>query len=263
MKKKVILTFISFFFGIYTLSAQNENASTSRKNSINLNVGFAKELFKDENYSSLNYSSGNFAVDIGYQRVFKNENLLFFSLSFQTGTLRTPVSEFNTSDHYNINIELGHLFKLSPDNSKTDFYMGGQYHSYLDLVFYDGTEAITFFGLHSLDFSTRLSKRVNDKHVLTTNFSLPLVGLLVRPPYTGWDKFIVEHADNPLPVFFRGDITSLNHFLAFNWNVQYQLAISPVFSLNAAYQFRYYQTSKLKKALIVDNQISIGAILKF
>ena len=261
--KTIILIIISICFGTYSLSAQNELEPKNRKNSINLNVGFAKGFLKDKNYSPLNYTSNNVAIDIGYERAFKNENLLFFSPTFQIGTLHTPVSEFNTSDHYNINLELGYLFKLSKDSSKTDFYIGGQHHSYLDLVFYDGTESITFFGLHSLDVSTRLSKRISDKHILTTNISLPLVGLLARPPYTGWDKYIVEHADNPVPVFFRGDITSLNHFLAFNCNVQYQYEISPFFGLNVEYQFRYYKTNVLKKAIIPSNQITIGAILKF
>lgn len=261
--KKIFLIIVLICLGTYSLVAQNELEPKNRKNSISLNVGFAKGLFKDENYSPMNYSSNNFAIDIGYERDFKNENLLFFSPSFQTGTLRTPVSEFNTSDHYNINLELGYLFKVSNDRSKTDFYIGGQYHSYLDLVFYDGTESITFLGLHSLDVSTRLSKRVSDKHILTTNISLPLFGLLARPPYTGWDKYIVEHADNPLPVFFRGDITSLNHFLAFNCNVQYQYEISPFFGLSVEYQFRYYKTNVLKKAIIPNNQITIGVILKF
>lgn len=248
---------------MYSLRAQTEEDPTNRKNTVNLNLGFAKGFFKDKNYSPLNYSSRDFSIDLGYLRALKNKNLLFFSSSFQTGTLSTPVSEFSSSDHYNINLELGYLFKLPHNISKTDFYVGGQYHSYLDLVFYDGTEAITFFGLHGLDISTRISRRVNDKHIFTTNFSLPVVGILVRPPYTGWDKYIVEHADNPLPVFFRGNVTSLNRFIAFNWNFQYQLEISSFLGLNAEYQFRYYKTSVLETAIIPNNQITIGAILRF
>jgi len=261
--KITFLSVLFIFFGIHTLSAQSVVKSISRKNSINVSIGWAKSFFKDENYAPLKYTSNNFAIDVGYQRSFKNDDLLFFSSFFQTGTLTTPTSPFNDSDHYNVNIELGYLFKVSNENAKTNIYVGGQYHSYLDLVFYDGTEAISFFGLHSLDVSTRFSKRIHDKHVINTNFSLPLAGVLVRPPYTGWDKYIVEHADNPLPVFFRGDFTSLKNFFAFIWDVQYHLELSPFFGLNANYQFRYNKTSVLETAIISNNRITLGTMLKF
>ena len=177
--------------------------------------------------------------------------------------MNTTVSEYNTSDHYNVNLELGFLGNIPVNASELKLWLGGQYHSYFDAVFYKDTKATTFYGLHSLDLAGSLSWDISSKHALSSTISLPVFGLLVRPPWTGWDMYIVEHKDNRLPLYFRGKWTSLNDFFAFNWNIQYHFAITPGWSLTAEYQFSYYRTDELKTAIIPSNQFTIGTRLSF
>ncbi len=125
------------------------------------------------------------------------------------------------------------------------------------------TEAITFYGLHSLDLTGSISWDISSKHALSSTISLPVFGLLIRPPWTGWDMYIVEHEDNRFPLFFRGKWTSLNDFFAVNLNIQYHFAIGPGWDLTAKYLFRYYRTDELKTAIIPSNQFTIGTSFSF
>jgi len=259
--KKSTLTIALFLLPIFTLTAQGVEDKTIRKNSIDLQFGSGLGYLKDLNYSPLNYSSGGLVVNSGYQRYLKNDNRLFFSADFQFGELNTAVSEFNTTDHYNINLELGFLKNISINSSKIKSWLGGQYHAYFDIVFYDDELAITFYGLHSLDLSGSISWDITSKQALSSTISLPVFGLLIRPPWTGWDMYIIEHEAYPL--FFRGKWTSLNDFFAFNWNIQYRYTISPRWDLTAKYLFRYYRTDELETAIIPSNQFTIGTRFSF
>jgi hypothetical protein len=261
--RKIILTITFLLCSILTLLAQDIEGKVIKENIIQLQIGLEKGYFKDLNFSPLNYSSRGLAINLGYQRFFKNDDRFFFSSDFQSGELNTAVSDFNTSDHYNLNLEIGYLKNIPNNTSKIKILIGGQFHSYIDVVFYEGSEAVTFYGLHSLDLTGRISWDISTRHALFSTISLPVFGLLVRPPWTGWDKYIVDHQNNPLPVFFRGNWTSLNDFFAFNWDIQYQYAITPRWDLTAQYQFRYYRTEELKTAIIPSNQFTIGTNFKF
>ena len=260
--KKIALTIILLLWGLFTLTAQGVGNKTIRKNNINLGFGLGRGYLKDQNYSPLSYSSSGVVVNAGYLRNI-NGNLLFLTSNVQFGDLNTAVSEFNTSDHYNINLELGFLKNIPINCSEIKFRLGGQYHAYFDIVFYDSESAITFYGLHSLDLTGSISWDISSKHALSSTISLPVFGLLIRPPWTGWDMYITEHEDNRLPLFFRGKWTSLNDFFAVNLNIQYQFAIGPGWDLTAKYYFRYYRTDELKTAIIASNQLTIGASFSF
>jgi len=261
--KRVTITIALLLSGIMALTAQDDRFKAGIKNSIRLQGGLGQGYFKDLNYSPLIYSSGGLVINTSYHRSLKNENLLFFSAGFQFGELNTAVTEFNTSEHFNVNLELGFLGNIPVNTSEIKLRIGGQYHSNIDVVFYDGTEAITAFGLHSLDLTGSISWDIATKHTLSSTMSLPVFGLLIRPPWTGWDKYIVEHEDNRIPIFFRGKWTSLNDFFSINWNIQYQFTISSKWDLAAKYLFRYYRTENLKTAIIPSNQFTIGTNFNF
>lgn len=261
--KKVTLIILLCIFGLSLFAQVEEQPMNKMKNALRIQAGLEQGYFKDLNFSPLNYNSIGLAIKFGYEREMKNNDLLFFTINPQLGRIRSEASKYTTSDHYNVNLELGYLVELPVKSSKIEAMVGGQWHHYLDLTFHEGTEAVSFFGLHSLDLLGQVSLNINEKQSLASNLSLPVFGLLVRPPYSGWDKYIVEHATNPLSVFFRGDWTSFNDYLAFSWNVQYQYQLASTVELIAEYQFGYHQTKVLKTAILPSNQITFGTRLKF
>jgi len=249
------------FIGI--VKAQEPTDTTFRKNAINLSAGLETGYFKDLNFSPLNYKSTGVAINFGYSRSFKNGSRFFLLTNPQVGAISTEASEAHKADHYTADIGIGYLVQLPMNASKLKAHVGGQYHTYLDLVFFNGVDAVTFFGLHSFDLLGEVSYELSDQHTLKTSLSLPVLGLLVRPPYTGWDKYIVEHAANPLPVFYRGNWTSYNDYLAFTWKLHYAFELGPKLDLVASYQFNYHHTKQLKTATLVSNQLTIGTQFKF
>jgi len=256
---------------IWTLCPMNAQETTElettlpefKKNAIDLRAGLETGYFKDLNFSPLNYNSTGVAINFGYRRNFKNGSRLFVHLNPQVGAISSEYSEYLKSGHYTADLGIGYLAALPLKSSKFVVHAGGQYRTYLDLVFYNGTDAVTFFGLHGFDLLGNLTWKLSEEHRLHGSLALPVVGLLARPPYSGWDKYIVEHASNPLPVFFRGNWTSLNDYLAFKLNVQYAYTLGPKLDLVADYQFRYYRTGVVKTAIYPSSQITFGTRFKF
>lgn len=264
MKQITLITlFCVLGWTVMFAQEQKEQKPRSNNNALRVQAGLEQGYFKDLNFSPLNYSSLGLAIKLAYERELKNNDRIFFSINPQLGRLKSEASEYTKSDHYNVNLELGYLVDLPIKSPKLEAMVGGQLHTYLDLTFYGGTSAVSFFGLHSLDLLGQLSWKIDEKQTVIGNLSLPVFGLLSRPPYTGWDKYIVEHADNPLPVFFRGDWTSFNDYLAVSWNVQYEYQLAQTVDLIAEYQFSYHRTEQLKTAILPSNQITFGARLKF
>jgi hypothetical protein len=263
MMKKVIVTCMLVGLVVLSLTVQAQNDETIRKNSLQMQLGWEQGYFNDANFSPLNYTSGGFAFQMGYQRNTKNDDLIFISTDLVLGALINMHSEYATSARYIANIEMGYLKNIANSIPNVKTQLGGQYHTYLDMAFFNGVQAVTFYGLHSIDLAGKLEWDITQKHSLSGTLALPVFGLLVRPPWTGWDKFIVSNEESLIPIFFRGKWTSLNNFLACNLDVQYQYKIAPRWDFVAGYQFRYYRTQSLKTAIIPSNQINIGTNFKF
>jgi len=115
--------------------------------------------------------------------------------------------------------------------------------------------------LHAIEGKVQLGLQINQRHQLSGNIAIPLFGILVRPPYTGWDKEISEIS--PLFVVFKGKPSTLNDFLVLNGAMTYLYNISTKLDLMAQYQFYYYKTERIKAAKMFRNQYNLGINLKF
>jgi len=225
-------------------------------------LGYERSLFKDINFSPLNNSGNSVVLDFQYLKQLKNENLFSIAVDLPLGITRpNKLSQFNAIQTI-ANIEVAYLKKLALNNTKYQLYAGGQYHTYYHLVFYDGTESFTMFGLNGIDASAKLTYDLNEKQKLSTKVSLPLIAQLVRPPYTGWDKFITDNSTNIPKILTRGKITSLNKFFGFNFDLNYAYTYKAKRSVFVNYGMRYYRTNEVKKSIVMNNQINVGINIK-
>lgn len=247
------------------LSCQKSEAQIDslriKRNNISIKLGYDNTLFKDLNFSPLNYSSNSFGVQVGYVREFKKGNELFTNAGFSNGTLQSKASDYFNSDRYLINFKLGYLQKITSKENKFQVKVGLQYHSFLNMVFYDGTEAFTYYGLHSSDIIGKLHYQLNVRHSLNTTLEIPIFGLLVRPPYSGINKFQQENSD--FKIATTGKLTSLNDFFALKWTLDYKYLLDDNRYLLVSYSFGRNSTNYLHKAIIIENQILIGIQFEF
>ena len=243
-------------------SGQTHRYLPPPQKSVGFKIGTEISYLKDLNFSPLNYLGVGLVGEVEYHHENVARDIYFGRLSFSLSTLQTKASTGFTSVKYGFNPEIGFLKNLKKPSSRFNYHLGGRYHTYLEFVDYGHTSSVTFFTLHSLDLVGRFSWRIRRRQLFHTELGLPVFGLLVRPPYTGWDKFIVDNQDSPIKVFFRGRWTSLNNFFGINWTVGYLYEVNRNWDFTLQYRFRAYQTDVLDPAKIFTSQVSIGANVK-
>jgi len=259
----IVLSFLlhsSFGFG-FGFSEENTNEFKKNK-TYSFSLGYEKSYFKDINYSPLNQNGNGGVFQFQYEKQLKNDNLFSFALDLPFAITQPKIAGHFTAIQTIANIELAYLKKLSIKNDKYQLFTGAQYHTYYHLVFYDGTEAFTMFGVNGLDAAAKLHYQLNEKQSINVKTSLPILAQLVRPPYSGWDKFITDNPGNIPKILTRGKITSLNKFFGFNFDLNYEYQYKSNRSLWINYGIRYYTTAELKKSVVLNNQINIGINIK-
>lgn len=261
MKKTIFLLF--FLVLTTTIFAQEEEENFTKKNSLGIQLGFNQTYWKDHNFAELNYSGSSFVAGLQYTRLTKQSRIFYADLNFSPTTLQTDASDFFDADRYLLNLRIGYLLPIQMSNEKLRLYLGGQYHTYLSMVFWDGTTSFSFYALHSLDVSSRLEYHFDEKQKLVFNLSLPLLGQLVRPPYIGSDKFLGENEDNIPKVITTGKFTSLNDFFGMTWDLGYYATLNERWDWNARFGVQFHSTKYLDESLIGDVAILLGANYKF
>lgn len=242
-----------------------EESTKPPRHSIGLKLGYDQSYLKDINFSPLNYIGNGAVVDLNFKRTTKNENLFFTQLDLTSTTLTpnapAPPSVNLEVDRTLINFEMGFAVKIKMKNEKLKLHVGGSYHTYLDLLFYKGVESLSFFTTHGLDLSSQITYQIHPRHKLEGALSIPVLAVLVRPPYTGWNKFIDESSVSS--ILLSGKWTSLNDFGGANFRINYLFDLTRKWSLEAQYRLRFYKTTHLKLAKIATSQTSLGVNFKF
>jgi len=184
------------------------------QNQLTLTIGLNTGYFRDRNYSPLNYKSSGARFGLRYDRTTASGHRWTGGVGGSLGNLSHP-SEYerhDPADRYQLDLSLGYLRKVGRATGNRRSWLGVNYRSYVDLTLYDGSEAVTFYGLHAFEAAVATNWKTGDRHRLEAELSLPVFGLLARPPYTGWDKFIVDNASNIPAIVTRGDWVTLGRF---------------------------------------------------
>lgn len=259
--KNTQLLMSCLFLMVFSLGKSQQDITTEKKNTFGFNLGYDRTYLKDINFSLLNFKGNGGVLDLDYIRVTKNNNLFYSTLGLGLTNMKTRSSDVFSALNVNTNLRVGYQKNIKLKNEKLKLYAGGGYHSYLNLLFFEGTEAVTFYGLHGLDLNGKMNYQLDSKNKFTANLSVPLTGVLVRPPHTGWDKFVAESP--VIVVVFTGKLATLNKFFGVTGSLGYERNLSEKWNLTADYIFRYYGTSQIVKTTIVNSQLSIGASRKF
>jgi len=241
---------------------QNENRF---KNQINLNFGYNHGYLKDLNFSPLRYVDGGLLYGGSYIRKSKN-HIFRFEAHYSADTTSTKGIEAFDSDYQVADVKFAFLQKnkrLSSD--KMEFYFGGQYHFHILYLDWQYQESYSFFANHSFDASGIFSYKINNKSQLLTKIDLPILSLVVRPPYNGIDNELLSNNDegNVIGLITDGTWGSWNKLLSYDSEFTYQYNISAGFQVTATYKNRYHNTFETNKFVHLQNQFLLGLGFNF
>ena len=245
-----------------TLGAQSFPAEPPYRHQLTLTIGVHHGYVKDQNFSPLTYRASGLRFGLGYGRTTKSGHLLSAELGLGLTTLKSRASRYHTTDRYLIDLSFGYLRAVGPREGDRQVRLGGKYRSYVDISIFDGAEAISFFALHGIELAGDAAWRTGGQHRLKVAGSLPIFGLLVRPPYSGWDKFISDNDTALLRILTRGKWTSLNDFTGLRASVGWEYRLNDRWTVEAGYGLSYYSTQRIDPVRILNNQFTLTATRK-
>lgn len=235
-----------------------------QENQIGFDLGFNQGFLKDLNFSPLNYQEGGLLYSLDYVRKqSKGKGILSIDADFSFGKLQTAASESFISEQTLFNLELSYLRKINLENQNWQFYLGGQYNSYLQILDWNDFDSFSFLATHGIGLKGFTAYKINDKNSIQSTFFLPLIQNLVRPPYNGIDEYIIENQDNILKILTHGKPAVFNKYIAFDWKVNYIYVLNSRLNLRISYLLRYQNVNEINKFIQLQNQFTTGLLLKF
>lgn len=246
---------------LINVNAQS-NINNKKPNQLSLRVGMDHTYHKDLIFSPLNNIGNGGLVVLGYRRTGK-QYLLTSNIDLTYTNLTSKASQFFSYSRFLVNVDLSLLAKLPLQHEKLQAYIGAGFLNRIDLIDYIGFTSVTYFNFYGLTLNTQLAYEISSRHRVKIACALPIYGKVARPPYTGWDKFMVEHADNFPAVFYRGEMYVIGQFFGFHGQVDYAYQLSTRFDLAASYRLMFYQVNDPQESITLSNQLSIGTNFKF
>jgi len=239
--------------------AQEQPAISAKE--LSINIGYHTGFWKDITFSPLQYTTNSLSFGIAYQKVTKNNNQWFIGMDFTPGTIQSDAETFFTADRYFGNLEIGYLHALNQNNKKGKLLIGGQYHTHADLIFYNNLSAISFFLTHGVDVVGKWEYNISENNHFQTQLALPVVALLVRPAYTGWDIEIIDDPDNYFKIATNGTLSSWNDFFSITWKNRFTQQVSEKIGVSFQYHLSIHQSNQIKTAKNLNHQFLIGATI--
>lgn len=247
--------FILFFLPFLELEAQTVNEHLSSKNQVGIQIGFAKNFLSDEVFSPLNYSGNGINFGLSY-KILKPKHLLLSEINYSISTISNSISTYTESRNDVADLRISYLRKVGSASKSFKMYFGGGLSNHFNNLIFEDADATTYFNLHAVELSYYAAYHINSKHQLNLLLHVPIFGVLVRPPYTGWDSDSFEKTG--LALAYNGKWTSTKDFSGLVLAASYEYSLSSKVNVLLKSSFQYYKTDYLGAAKNFSIQNSIG-----
>jgi hypothetical protein len=258
---------LAILFAAYSVKGQSSSDSAKTFNTqLSFEIGPHLGYLKDLGFSPLNYRETGTLLSVLYALPGRNDKYLFtVDIDFTSGKLKTKTAENLTTPFIQGNIEVSLLWKLRKiRGERLKMFLGPQYNSYFQYMQWgEEMDSWNYMMVHGLNLKVLALYRISDKKRLQTSLSIPLLENFVRPPYNGFDQYIVENQEKILKLSFRGELASFNRYVAIDWRTTYQYAVSAHLDFIFGYLFRYQHVPGYNKVRHFQNQFTSGFAIKF
>ncbi len=261
---KSIKTIIFICFISITLCLYGQNGS--KKFVFGISAGLEKSFLKDQAFSPLNYSHFNTSYNVRFVLRKKKYAIPAF-IDFSMGNIHTSIDNF-TSSFVQGSADIGYLHNIFPEkasNNQAGIYMGMGISSFLQYLDYQEQESFSFFILHGADFKLTYLHAISTNSLIEGHLSAFIAGLLVRPPYAGFDEELEENQSKPLRLITNGNFVTLNNAVSLRNRLIFRYSLSDRFTVLCTYVFKYSSISAdySKGYRNAENIILLGIDFKF
>lgn len=259
--RKLTLAFLLLMAGLMPLIAQSPPEAT---HDLSIGVGLNQGYFQDDNFSPLNHGVFGVRGNLGYLRTSADQKHLFRAeLDYAHSSLSADGVEYlaPSTTVYGANLKLGYLTQVAAPSDRTKIYAGATFQSDLNMTIFSGLSSFTFLFDHGIDLSARVDHQLADRHHLSSTLDVPVFSLLVRPPYNGFDKTLIENQEHIFRLLTDGSAASFGTYQAADWSTTYRYDLNERVDLTATYQLSYQRATPIYPVTYFQNQLSLGAIL--
>ncbi len=257
--RTTLLTCILLLLSIDAM-AQNMN------NELELALGNANGLIKDEVFSPLNYKSSGGTLSLHYSSNTKRDHLFLLSVDLQTLEMSTNVSDQFGSDLVKLNMEAAYLFRLKAHSDRyTRYYLGFDIHSNGNLITYEDEYTLSNSGTYvshrgvGIQALTTHSLKKNTVHL---RFKMPVIGKVYRSPY---NQFTKTMNDDRLFAFIytNGELGAIHNF--FNPSVAASISrpLAGKLHVRLGYEIEYLKSSVHQSITNLQGRFLIATSFKF
>lgn len=219
---------------------QSEEESPPNRHQLYIQLGGQYTVLKDYNFSRLHYKQHALVYGLGYEKRSKNGNRIFqIQGQFLTSTLEPNPTSIYQPDYRYGQLRIGLLKRLLSKENPFQIYIGGVYQTQVDYINYNDQEAFSFLINHGIYLKGQAEYVIHPKGRIYTALSFPLLTLMVRPPYTGFNEVLQDHQDRPLQLLTNGIYRSLGTYMALYYQLSYRYKIHKGLNLQIGYQFTY------------------------
>lgn len=227
---RILYVCLVILFPLQVLLAQPERP---KKNSIGFYTGAQLSSIRDELASPLTYEGSGVPLQLSYRfRGNKNRHSVYLSYSKSKlyPSAELPYGQ-HSLDHYQFDLAYSyHHYLTSLFREKVKIFLGGAWDNHVSVreLYYVWNQSEIYGELiSSLDVSPLLELKMGKKSLLTYQVTLPVVALVIRPPYAGKGLVIPK-------------ITTLDRFVRFKNSLELEHALSRFFYVRLKYQYIYY-----------------------
>lgn len=253
MKKIILLLLLSFFIG--------QEVQAQQINDFEIALGGNQGYFKDYKFSPLHYNETGALLSLEYsRRKVEGNSILTAKLDAGMDFLNTDIADYLKTNIWDVDIEAAYLRKL-PVATKFDLYAGAQYHTKINFVDFGGLDGFSWLFNHSLDLKVRGEYPLANNQSLSSSLSIPIVGFLNRPVHTTYDKDLLEAFEERFIGFiFSGDLSSVNKYVAFDWETKYRRPLTKKMDLAVTYALAYQRVTDDTEFTHLQNQLRVGIV---
>jgi hypothetical protein len=262
-----IIISILFLLGLLSqLSAQHINKMDSFKlrNEFNLSVGWSKSLLKDLNFSPLNYQQNGIIYSLDYSRIGRKCKSIFdVQLNFLSNDLKTSNIDHFTTNLIIGNFKVSYLKRINKIPFPFKYYLGTEYQTNLNYLNYSDQEAFSYLIGHSLNLKTGLSFILSERSSFLGTLSIPLITLMIRPPYNGFNEELQKDLNQPFVFLTKGDFVTLDKYQAINISISYNYQFSKKIGFSLNWQMIYQNLYDNNRFIQFQNVLKTGFIYQF